>query len=162
MLLSGATRMGIAAVYTPASKYKVYWSLILAEPDDRQGVGRLSPRYRFLQKRGAQHRVEFPVVVGDLLALADVAAGDGVAVAQIGVGRVGMVHVVVVVGGEQDFAVDPIAVLLDEVARRLRQLGELFGRIEAVEAFDEAPILVSLRMNWPANTPSPWIGLLSR
>jgi len=37
MLLAGATRMGIAAVYTPASKYKVYWALILAEPDDRNG-----------------------------------------------------------------------------------------------------------------------------
>jgi uncharacterized protein YkwD len=37
MLLSGATRMGIAAVYTWASKYKVYWSLILAEPDDGKG-----------------------------------------------------------------------------------------------------------------------------
>ncbi|HET9716934.1 MAG TPA: CAP domain-containing protein [Pseudolabrys sp.] len=37
MLLSGATRMGIAAVYTPASKYKVYWALILAEPDDTKG-----------------------------------------------------------------------------------------------------------------------------
>jgi uncharacterized protein YkwD len=37
MLLQGATRIGIAAVYTPASKYKVYWSLILAEPDDRKG-----------------------------------------------------------------------------------------------------------------------------
>ncbi|MGB9272081.1 MAG: CAP domain-containing protein [Pseudolabrys sp.] len=36
MLLAGATRMGIAAVYTPASKYKVYWSLILAEPDDKK------------------------------------------------------------------------------------------------------------------------------
>lgn len=35
MLLKGATRMGIAAVYTPASKYKVYWALILAEPDAR-------------------------------------------------------------------------------------------------------------------------------
>lgn len=35
MLLSGATRMGIAAVYTATSKYKVYWSLILAEPDDK-------------------------------------------------------------------------------------------------------------------------------
>jgi uncharacterized protein YkwD len=34
MLLKGATRMGIAAVYTPKSKYKVYWALILAEPDD--------------------------------------------------------------------------------------------------------------------------------
>jgi uncharacterized protein YkwD len=36
MLLAGATRMGIAAVYTPASKYKVYWSLILAEPDENK------------------------------------------------------------------------------------------------------------------------------
>ena len=37
MLLAGATRIGIAAVYTPASKYKVYWALILAEPDDKKG-----------------------------------------------------------------------------------------------------------------------------
>jgi hypothetical protein len=29
--------MGIAAVYTPQSKYKVFWSLILAKPDDRKG-----------------------------------------------------------------------------------------------------------------------------
>jgi len=36
MLLKGATRMGIAAVYTPRSKYKVYWALILAEPDDKK------------------------------------------------------------------------------------------------------------------------------
>jgi uncharacterized protein YkwD len=35
MLLAGASRMGIAAVYTPASKYKVYWSLILAGPDEK-------------------------------------------------------------------------------------------------------------------------------
>jgi uncharacterized protein YkwD len=37
MLLKGATRMGIAAVYTPMSKYKVYWSLVLAAPDDKKG-----------------------------------------------------------------------------------------------------------------------------
>jgi uncharacterized protein YkwD len=36
MLLAGATRMGIAAIYTPASKYKVYWALILAEPDEKK------------------------------------------------------------------------------------------------------------------------------
>ena len=36
MLLAGATRMGIAAVYTPKSKYKVFWSLILAEPDEKK------------------------------------------------------------------------------------------------------------------------------
>ena len=32
MLLKGATRIGIAAVYAPNSKYKVFWSLILAAP----------------------------------------------------------------------------------------------------------------------------------
>ncbi len=32
MLLPGVTRIGIAAVYTSASKYKVYWAMILAEP----------------------------------------------------------------------------------------------------------------------------------
>ena len=37
MLLKGATRIGIAAVYTPASKYKVYWALIIAAPDDTKG-----------------------------------------------------------------------------------------------------------------------------
>jgi uncharacterized protein YkwD len=35
MLLAGATRIGIAAVYTPGSKYKVYWAMIIAEPDDK-------------------------------------------------------------------------------------------------------------------------------
>jgi hypothetical protein len=33
--LKGATRIGIAAVYTPRSKYKVYWALVIAEPDNR-------------------------------------------------------------------------------------------------------------------------------
>ena len=37
MLKSGATQMGIAAVYTPSSKYKVYWTLILATPDEPKG-----------------------------------------------------------------------------------------------------------------------------
>jgi uncharacterized protein YkwD len=37
MLLKGATRMGIAAVHTPTSKYKVYWALILAEPEEKKG-----------------------------------------------------------------------------------------------------------------------------
>jgi uncharacterized protein YkwD len=36
MLLGGATRMGIAAVYAPGTKYKVFWSLILAAPDDKR------------------------------------------------------------------------------------------------------------------------------
>jgi uncharacterized protein YkwD len=37
MLLPGATHMGIAAVYSPRSKYKVFWALILAAPDNRRG-----------------------------------------------------------------------------------------------------------------------------
>jgi uncharacterized protein YkwD len=37
MLLRGATRMGIAAVYSPKSKYKVFWSLILAGAEERRG-----------------------------------------------------------------------------------------------------------------------------
>ncbi len=36
MLLRGATHMGIAAVYVPNTKYKVFWALILAAPDDRR------------------------------------------------------------------------------------------------------------------------------
>ena len=37
MLIKGATRMGIAAVYSPKSKYKVFWTLILAAPDEQSG-----------------------------------------------------------------------------------------------------------------------------
>jgi uncharacterized protein YkwD len=37
MLNSGVTKMGIAAVYAPNTKYKVFWALILAAPDDRRG-----------------------------------------------------------------------------------------------------------------------------
>lgn len=35
MLLKGATRIGIAAVYAPGSKYKVFWAMIIAAPDKR-------------------------------------------------------------------------------------------------------------------------------
>ena len=34
---SGVTKMGIAAAYSPDTKYKVFWALILAAPDDRRG-----------------------------------------------------------------------------------------------------------------------------
>jgi uncharacterized protein YkwD len=37
MLLKGATKMGIAAVYAPGSKYKVFWSLIVATPQAGRG-----------------------------------------------------------------------------------------------------------------------------
>jgi len=35
MLKSGVTKMGIAAVYAPNTRYKVFWAMILAAPDDR-------------------------------------------------------------------------------------------------------------------------------
>jgi len=35
MLNANVTRMGVAAVYSPKSKYKVFWALILAAPDER-------------------------------------------------------------------------------------------------------------------------------
>lgn len=36
MLNRSVTKMGIAAVYAPQSKYKVFWSLILASRDDQR------------------------------------------------------------------------------------------------------------------------------
>ncbi len=40
MLQDGVTKMGIAASYAPNTKYKVFWTLILAsnEPRDRPGI----------------------------------------------------------------------------------------------------------------------------
>lgn len=35
MLAPGMTRMGIATANAPKSKYKVYWALILAKPDEK-------------------------------------------------------------------------------------------------------------------------------
>jgi uncharacterized protein YkwD len=37
MLQSGVSRMGIAAVYAPTSKYKVFWTLILTAPEKPRG-----------------------------------------------------------------------------------------------------------------------------
>jgi len=36
MLQKRATHMGIAIAYAPTSKYKVFWALILAAPDDKR------------------------------------------------------------------------------------------------------------------------------
>lgn len=35
MLATGVTKMGIASVYAPNSKYKVFWTMVLAEPAAR-------------------------------------------------------------------------------------------------------------------------------
>jgi uncharacterized protein YkwD len=36
MLQRNVTHIGIAAAYSPRSKYKVFWALVLASPDDRR------------------------------------------------------------------------------------------------------------------------------
>ncbi len=35
MLMPGVSKMGIATAYVPKSKFKVYWALVLAEPDSK-------------------------------------------------------------------------------------------------------------------------------
>src|SRR3974390_2467835 len=55
-----------------------------------------------------------------------------------------MIHMAVVVDGEQNFAVDSVAVLLDEIARWLGQPGKFLRRVEAVEALNEPPDLSAL------------------
>jgi len=37
LLNRGVSRLGIAAAFSPNSKYKVFWALILAGPDGRRG-----------------------------------------------------------------------------------------------------------------------------
>jgi uncharacterized protein YkwD len=37
MLKGGVTRLGIAAVYAPQSKYKVFWALIMAAKEEHHG-----------------------------------------------------------------------------------------------------------------------------
>jgi len=37
MLKGGVNRLGIAAVYAPQSKYKVFWALIMAAKEERRG-----------------------------------------------------------------------------------------------------------------------------
>jgi hypothetical protein len=39
MLQSGVTKMGIAASYAPNTKYKVFWTLILASTEPREQLG---------------------------------------------------------------------------------------------------------------------------
>src|SRR5262249_39549940 len=36
MLRAGGTRLGIRAVYAPRSRYKVFWAMTLAAPDDKR------------------------------------------------------------------------------------------------------------------------------
>ena len=43
MLHDGVTRMGIATAYAPASRYKVFWSMVLAKPADPRDPRRAGP-----------------------------------------------------------------------------------------------------------------------
>ncbi len=43
MLLPGATRLGIAAVRAPRSKYGVYWAMVIAVPDPKAEAAEAAP-----------------------------------------------------------------------------------------------------------------------
>src|SRR5262245_62978950 len=81
-----------------------------------------------LEEGRAKTRVELPIVVGNFFALANGARRNDVTVAPMGVGIVGMVHVVVVIAGEQDLAVHAVPVVPGVVGRGLGPLCELGWR----------------------------------
>jgi hypothetical protein len=89
-------------------------------------------------------RIELPIVVGNLFALANGARRNDVAIVPMGIGIIGVVHVVVVIASKQDLAIHTVSVVPDVVASRFRQLGELGGRIGPVESIDESPDLRAL------------------
>jgi hypothetical protein len=63
MLRSGATHMGIAAVHTPNSKYKVFWVLVLAAQDDeprREGPVAASPAEKPARGKPSQAKPSKP------------------------------------------------------------------------------------------------------
>ncbi len=47
MLNASVTRMGIAAAFAPKSKYKVFWALILAGPNERPNERHAAGTYRW-------------------------------------------------------------------------------------------------------------------
>jgi len=69
------------------------------------------------QECRTKSRIELPVIVRDFLAFADCATRNDMAIVPMGVGIVRVVHVVVVIDSQQDFAVHPIAVIPDVVPR---------------------------------------------
>jgi len=105
------------------------------------------------QERRAKSRVKFPVVVGDLFALTNGAAGDNVSVVPMGVGLVRMVHVVVMIDGQQDFAVNPVSVIPDVITCRFGQFGKLCRRVDPVEALNETPDLCAFANDFRRKDP---------
>src|SRR5512139_2582044 len=78
-----------------------------------------------LQEGRTKSCIELPIVVGNFFALTDSTARDDVTIVPMGVGFVGVVHVVVVVNRQQDFTVHAISIVPDVIARRFRQFREL-------------------------------------
>ena len=80
-----------------------------------------------LQECRTKTRAELPIVIGDFFAFANGASRNDVTIVPMGVGIVGVVHVVVVIAGKQNLAVHAVSVVPDVVPRGLGQFGELGG-----------------------------------
>jgi hypothetical protein len=100
-----------------------------------------SPVGSFPQEGSTKSRIELTIIVRNLFAFADGTTRNNVAIAPMRIGVVGVIHVVVMVASQQDFAIHPITVVPDIVPRRLRQFREFGGRVDSVEAFHETPDL---------------------
>ena len=101
------------------------------------------------QERCTKTGVKLPLVVVDLFALTNGATRDNISVVPMCVGVIRMVHVVVVIDGQQDFPINPISVIADVVTRGFRQFGELCGGVDPVETFDETPDLRAFANDFP-------------
>jgi hypothetical protein len=59
-----------------------------------------------------------------------------------------MIHVVIVIGSQKDFAIHSVPVVPDVIPRRFRQFCELRRRVDPVEAIDETPNLCAFANNF--------------
>jgi hypothetical protein len=100
------------------------------------------------QKRCTKSGIEFPIVIGNFFALTNGATCDNVAVEPMGIGIVRMIHVVIVIDGQKDFAIHSVPVVPDIIPCRFGQFCELRGRVDPVEAINEAPDLRAFANNF--------------
>ena len=100
------------------------------------------------QERRTKSGIKFPIVIGNFFALTNGATCNDVAVVPMGVGIIRMIHVVIVIGGQKDFAIHSVPVVPDVIPRRFRQFCKLRRRVDPVEAIDETPDLRAFANNF--------------